>query len=102
MGTIIQTILESGMHGLRIEIECQITNGLPAMIIVGLAGSSISESKERVRNAILSSQLKFPRKRITINLAPGDIPKNGAGLDLAIAVAILESSQQLPTGSTNT
>ena len=101
MGTIIQTILESGMHGLRIEIECQITNGLPAMIIVGLAGSSISESKERVRNAILSSQLKFPRKRITINLAPGDIPKNGAGLDLAIAVAILESSQQLPTGSTN-
>ncbi len=95
MGLKIDTILESGMDGRHVEVECKITNGLPTLIIVGSTASSINDSRERVRNAIISSNLTFPRKRISINLAPADTPKSGAGLDLSIAISILVSSEQV-------
>ena len=95
MGTEISTILNSGMQGISVRVECQMTNGLPSFIIVGSASHTITESKERVRNAILSSELHYPRQKITINLAPADLPKSGTSLDLPIAVAILQASGQL-------
>ncbi|HMS23407.1 MAG TPA: YifB family Mg chelatase-like AAA ATPase [Candidatus Saccharibacteria bacterium] len=87
-----RTIVDSGFDGIVADIECQITNGLPTIIIVGFASKAVDESKERIRAAFTSSKIPFPKKRITINLAPADLPKNQTGLDLAIAASILQSS----------
>ena len=78
-----------------VDIECHISNGLPSIIIVGIAAKSIDEAKERIRSGFASSNLKFPRKRITVNLAPADLPKDGTGYDLAIAAAILLADKQI-------
>lgn len=85
-----------GLYGNLIAVETDITNGLPAFDIVGLAATSVKESKERVRAAIKNSGCEFPMRRITINLAPADLKKDSAGLDVSIAIAILVSSGQLP------
>ena len=69
--------------------------GLPAFTIVGLADPSVREARERVKAAILNSGYEFPARRITVNLAPGDVPKVGPGLDLALACAVLAASEQL-------
>ncbi len=84
-----------GFDGRLIEAECDITKGLPAFQVVGLANKSISEAKERVKSAITNSLLEYPSKRITVNLAPAELPKDGTHYDLAIALAILVSSGQL-------
>lgn len=89
MGKFAQSLLCSGMEGIKVTAECTISNGLPSIVIVGLGGKAVDEAKERIRSAFSSSQLEFPRKRITVNLAPADIPKEGSSLDLAIATAIL-------------
>lgn len=75
-----------------IDIECTITNGLPNIIVVGLGNKAIDEAKERIRSAFSASKLPFPKKRITINLAPADIPKESSSFDVAIASAILLSA----------
>lgn len=85
-----------GFEGRLIEIECDITNGLPSIVIVGLGNKAIDESKERIRSSIKNSELVMPRKRITLNLAPADLPKDGSCYDLPMAVAILAASQQVP------
>lgn len=85
-----------GLYGNMIAVETDITNGLPSFDIVGLATTSVKEAKERVRSAIKNSGYDFPMRRITINLAPADLKKDSAGLDLAIALAILVSSGQVP------
>lgn len=77
-----------------VDVECHLSNGLPSIVIVGLGNKAIDESKERVRSAYAATKLTFPRKRITINLAPADIPKESASLDLAIAAAIMTASNQ--------
>lgn len=87
----IQSILANGSSGTLIEIECQLSNGLPTIVIVGLGSKSVDESKERIRSAFASMKLQLPRKRITINLAPADMHKESASLDLAIAVAIMST-----------
>ncbi len=84
-----------GFHGQPIEVECDASNGLPLLQIVGLGNKAIDEAKERVRSAIKNSHLDFPKKRITINLAPTNIPKDGAHFDLPIALAILTVGGQL-------
>ncbi|MEO5627308.1 MAG: YifB family Mg chelatase-like AAA ATPase [Candidatus Saccharimonadales bacterium] len=89
MANHIQSIIETGLEGLLVSVECRITSGLPTVIIVGYANKSLEEAKERLRGAFSSSQLQLPRKRIALNLAPGDIPKDGTSFDLAMAVAIL-------------
>jgi magnesium chelatase family protein len=91
----IRSILHSGTNGIAIDIECHLSNGLPGIVIVGLGNKAIEESKERVRSAFASSKLNLPRKRITINLAPADVPKESSGLDLAIATAILTADSQI-------
>ena len=84
-----------GLEGQIVEVEVDISTGLPSFDIVGLPGSALKESKERVRSAIKNSSFKFPLKRITINLAPAQIRKEGSYFDLAIALAILIADKQL-------
>lgn len=84
-----------GFEGKLIEVECDASNGLPNMLIVGLGNKAIDEAKERVRSAIKNTQLEFPKKRVTVNLAPANLPKHGAHFDLPIAVALLTVSGQI-------
>lgn len=91
---IIRSLMESGQSGLVIEIECQLSNNLPTIMIVGYANKAVDEAKERIRSAFEASSIPLPRKRITINLAPADVPKDSTGFDLAIAAAILVTTEQ--------
>lgn len=84
-----------GMSAPLVTVEVHLANGLPAFNIVGLPETEVKESKDRVRAAILNSQLEFPAKRITVNLAPADLPKAGGRFDLPIALGILIASGQL-------
>ncbi|MGI9230000.1 MAG: YifB family Mg chelatase-like AAA ATPase [Gammaproteobacteria bacterium] len=86
-----------GIHAPEVTVEVHLSRGLPALSIVGLPETAVKESKERVRSAILNNKFEFPLKRITINLAPADLPKQSGRYDLAIAIGILVASKQLPT-----
>ncbi|MCJ8162505.1 YifB family Mg chelatase-like AAA ATPase [Acinetobacter zhairhuonensis] len=88
-----------GLHAPLIEVEVHLSQGLPSLTIVGLAEAAVRESKDRVRSAIINSGFQFPSKRLTINLAPADLPKDGSRLDLPIALGILIASGQLPEHS---
>ena len=87
-----------GLDAPPIWIEVHLTPGLPAVNVVGMAESTVRESKERVRSAIISSGFKWPDSRITINLSPAELPKVGARFDLAIAVGLLAASEQIQPG----
>ena len=95
MHKTVQSIFHTGSDGLVVEVECTTSQSLPAVIIVGLGNKSIDEAKERIRSAFSRSGLVFPNKRIVINLAPADIPKNSTSFDLAMAVAILQADNKL-------
>jgi magnesium chelatase family protein len=84
-----------GLGGSIIEVEVDISQGLPSFTIVGLPDTAVQESKDRVRAAIRNSGCTFPMKRITVNLAPADIKKAGPAYDLPIAIGILLSSEQI-------
>ncbi|MDX1755144.1 MAG: YifB family Mg chelatase-like AAA ATPase [Marinobacter sp.] len=85
-----------GVSAPRVTVEVHLSNGLPALSIVGLPETGVKESKDRVRSALLNAGFEFPAKRITINLAPADLPKEGGRFDLPIALGILAASGQLP------
>jgi magnesium chelatase family protein len=89
------TFTIEGLLARPVGVEVDIRPGLPSFAIVGLAGTAVREARERVQAAILNSGFELPGRRITANLAPGDLPKRGPGLDLAIACAILAASGQL-------
>ena len=89
MSSLCQSLIYYAGDSRLIDIECHLSNNLPLIVIVGFAGRTVNESKDRLRGAFNNSGLKLPRKRITINLAPADLPKHDAGLDLAIAASIL-------------
>jgi len=99
MTATVSSATNVGFDGRLIEVECDASNGLPGLLIVGLGNKAIDEARERVRSAIKNSGLEFPKKRITINLAPANLPKHGAHFDLPIAVALLVVSGQLPADS---
>lgn len=84
-----------GMDAPLVSVEVHASNGLPALAIVGLPEASVKESKDRVRSALLSSGFQLPPKRITVNLAPADLPKSGGRFDLAITLGILSATGQL-------
>ncbi len=86
---------QAGMESHQVIIEVHLSNGLPAFAVVGLPEASVRESKDRVRGAILNAGFEFPNRRITVNLAPADVPKDGTRYDLAIAVGILVATEQL-------
>jgi magnesium chelatase family protein len=95
MSAKVKSLADLGTSGLVVDIECHLSNNLPNIVLVGLAAKSVDESKERIRGAFSSSNLQIPRKRVTINLAPADIPKDSSSFDLPIAAAILSASGQL-------
>jgi len=93
---VVYSRAQLGVQALPVSVEVHIANGLPALSIVGLPETAVRESKERVRSALLNSGFEFPPKRITVNLAPADLPKQGGRYDLAIALGILAASAQIP------
>lgn len=78
-----------GMHGVPVTVEADVSSGLPNFTIVGLTDRAIQEARERVRVAIRNAGFRFPEHRVTVNLAPAEVPKEGTGFDLAIAIAVL-------------
>ena len=86
----------AGLDAYPLTIEADITSGLPLITIVGLPDNAVKESRERVRLAIKNSGFCFPSGRITINLAPADIKKEGPSFDLAIALSVLAADEQIP------
>ncbi len=90
-----RTFTIEGLQTRQVTVEVDIRQGLPAFTIVGLADVSVREARERVQAAILNCGYEFPARRVTINLAPGDVPKIGPGLDLALACGVLAASEQL-------
>ncbi|WP_163134160.1 YifB family Mg chelatase-like AAA ATPase [Agarivorans sp. Alg241-V36] len=93
---IVKTCTLVGMEALNVTVEVHLANGLPAFSIVGLPETSVKEAKDRVRSAILNSGFSFPAKRITVNLAPADVPKSGGRFDLPIAIGILAAAGDVP------
>jgi magnesium chelatase family protein len=85
-----------GLEPRRVEVEAHLQRGVPAFAIVGLADRACQEAKERVRSGISSAELEWPLRRITVNLAPAELRKEGSGFDLPIALAVLAASRQLP------
>lgn len=88
-----------GISAPNVTVEVHLSNGLPALNIVGLPETAVKESKDRVRSALLNAHFEFPTRRITINLAPADLPKEGGRFDLPIALGILAASGQIPLES---
>lgn len=88
-----------GLDARRVEVEAHLQNGIPGLAIVGLADRACQEAKHRVRSGIASAELEWPSRRITVNLAPAGLRKEGSGFDLPIALAILAASRQLPIDS---
>lgn len=95
----LSTVLSRAQHGVDaplVQVETHISNGLPAFNIVGLPATAVRESRERVRSALLNSHFEWPARRLTVNLAPADLPKDGGRFDLPIALGILAATGQLP------
>lgn len=86
-----------GVEGVIIDVEVDVANGLPAFEMVGMPNALVREAKERVRTAIRNSGISLPTDKVTVNLAPADIRKDSAGLDLPIAIALLAANSYLPT-----
>jgi len=93
---IVYTRAKLGVNAPLVTAEVHLSAGLPSLSIVGLPEAAVKESKDRVRSAIINSHFEFPARRITINLAPADLPKEGGRFDLAIALGILAASGQIP------
>ena len=98
----VKTAAVVGLEGHLVDVEVDISSGLPAMTIVGLADTAVQEARERVRAAIRNSGYTFPMKRIVVNLAPADLKKAGPSYDLPIAVGILLSSEQVSADGSQT
>lgn len=95
---MISKVLSAAVIGLDaeiIEVEADVTNGLPATVVVGLPDTSVQESRERVKTAIKNSECSYPQTRVSVNLAPADVPKLGTHFDLPIALAILMAAEQV-------
>lgn len=95
LATIVSSTLV-GVDAVPVSVEVHVADGLPAFSIVGLPDATCREARDRVRAALESSELQWPMKRITVNLAPGGLPKTGAALDLPVAIGLLVASSQIP------
>jgi len=96
---IVHSRANVGIDAPLVAVETHLSNGLPSFTIVGLPETAVRESRERVRSAILNANFQFPARRITVNLAPADLPKSGGRFDLAIAISILAASEQIPAAT---
>ncbi len=95
---VVHTVVHRGIEPISVAVEVDLSPGLPAFNVVGLPEGTVREARERVRSAIAHTGFEFPRKRITVNLAPADVKKEGTGLDLPIAVGILAASRIIDKG----
>src|SRR5579885_2491921 len=95
MLAMVRSCAVVGLEGAIVEVEVDLANGLAAFMIVGLPDTAVNEAKDRVRAAIKNSGCLFPFKRITLNLAPADLRKEGPAYDLPIAIGILLASEQI-------
>lgn len=95
----VNTRASCGVEAPEVTVEVHLSNGLPAFNLVGLPEASVKEARERVRSALINAGFEFPMRRITVNLAPADLPKQGGRYDLPIAIGILAASEQIPTNS---
>ncbi|MGH8583200.1 MAG: YifB family Mg chelatase-like AAA ATPase [Gammaproteobacteria bacterium] len=93
---VVYSRAQVGIDAPLVTIEVHLSAGLPGLSIVGLPEAAVKESKDRVRSALLNAQFEFPLRRITINLAPADLPKEGGRFDLPIALGVLAASEQIP------
>ncbi|ALN82751.1 YifB family Mg chelatase-like AAA ATPase [Lysobacter antibioticus] len=98
---LVHSRARSGVRAPAVRVEVHLGGGLPSMSIVGLPEAAVREAKDRVRAAIQCAQFEFPQRRITVNLAPADLPKDGGRYDLAIALGILAASGQIPLEALN-
>jgi magnesium chelatase family protein len=96
---IVHSRAQVGVEAPAVTVEAHLANGLPSLALVGLPETAVKESKDRVRSAILNCAFDFPPRRITLNLAPADLPKDGGRFDLAIALGILAASGQVPAAA---
>ena len=94
MLSIVKTITLNGLEGKLVEIQTDISNGIPEFEIVGLPDVSVREAKKRINSEIKNSNIEFPNKKILINLAPANIRKEGSGFDLAMAVRNTNSNRK--------
>ena len=98
---VVTSRAQQGINAPPVSVEVHLSSGLPRFTIVGLPETAVKESRDRVRSAIINSQFDWPLKRITVNLAPADLPKEGGRFDLAIALGILVACSQLKTSCLN-
>jgi len=98
---IVYSRAQIGIEAPLVTVEVHLSNGLPGLSIVGLPEAAVKESKDRVRGALLNANFEFPARRITINLAPADLPKDGGRFDLPIALGILAATGQIPEATLN-
>ncbi len=96
---VVHSRAQVGIDAPPVTVEVHLANGLPSLSIVGLPETAVKESKDRVRAALLNARFEFPARRITVNLAPADLPKEGGRFDLPIALGILGASGQIPTSA---
>ena len=93
---MVQSSAQVGTAAPEVTVEVFLARGLPSFSIVGLPETAVKESRDRVRAAIINSNFEFPSKRISVNLAPADLPKEGGRFDLPIALGVLAASGQIP------
>jgi magnesium chelatase family protein len=96
---VLYSLAINGMDAPEVLVEVHLANGLPQFAIVGLPEAEVKESKDRVRAALQTAQFEFPARRITVNLAPADLPKENGRYDLPIALGILAASGEIPRES---
>jgi magnesium chelatase family protein len=92
----VTTVAFQGIEAVPVDVQVQVAPGLPKFIIVGLPDKAVAESSERVRSALHASGLSLPQKRIIVNLAPADLPKEGSHYDLPIALALMAAIGAVP------
>ena len=96
MLAVARTVAFEGVEARLVETQCVLSPGLPAFHVVGLPDKAVSEARERVRAALSSLSIALPPKRITVNLSPADLPKEGSHFDLPIALALLAALEVIP------
>ena len=88
-----------GVEGHPVEIESDIENGLPGLLLVGLPDTALREARDRIRAAIINSGEQWPQRRITVGLSPASLPKRGSGFDLGIAISVLAAAGTVPAAA---
>ncbi|MCT4371094.1 ATP-binding protein, partial [Yangia mangrovi] len=96
MGACAYTVAFDGVEARLVEVQCAVTPGVPGFAVVGLPDKAVSEARERIRAALQALAIALPSKRITVNLSPADLPKEGSHFDLPIALGLLAALEVIP------